>query len=118
MHGVPAWRSERPYFFLGAAFFLPAFLPFLPFALPLLATATGFGFSRLNPELALGGQPAGRPRSYGPEIACTIAPFSRYVYVTVSSGSTRGSTPRFPPIANCPVTVSYPAFVAPTQLSA
>jgi hypothetical protein len=67
---------------------------------------SGAGLKRLKCEYQSRLHPFGRPRSYGPEIAWTILPFSSYAYVTVSSGSTRGSAHSFVPIANWPVIVS------------
>src|SRR5580658_3396130 len=63
-------------YFFAPGFFLPGFLPFLPCFLPCL-TLAGLGFRRSKPDSASGGQPFGRPRSNGPEIACWIRPFSR-----------------------------------------
>jgi len=54
------------------------------------------------------GQPRGRPRSNGPAMACVTAPVELLLaYITVSSGSTRGSAHSFGSIENCPLTTSY-----------
>ena len=84
---------------------LLGFLPFFDF-LCFLWTTAAFGSRREPPEKASAGQPFGRPRSNGPEIDCTAAPFSTDANTTVNSGSTRGSAHSFLPIANWPVIVS------------
>ena len=62
---------------------------------------------RVLPPRALFGQPRGRPRSNGPAIACTTLPAAFFAaYITVSSGSTRGSSQSFSSIANWPATFS------------
>src|ERR1039457_5400899 len=69
--------SARGYLFLLTAFFPAVFrLCCLAFLWDLL-TIGDLGLSRVAPELASAGQPFGRARSNGPEIAWVTTPFSR-----------------------------------------